>query len=226
LLAVAGNMFLVQALKSTDLSIIGPINAYKSMIGLVLGVFLLAEIPTAMGLLGVVLILAGSFFVADKPVDQPRQSAFVQFFANRGVQWRFAALIFSAVEAVFLKKAVLASSPLTAFLMWCLLGLPIAALVVVVLLRGRTKNEWVVLARQKGTYAWLAVTTGLMQVSTLFAFGKLQVGYSLALFQMSSILSVFLGYTFFQETNIVRRLCGSLIMVLGASCIIVFGTRH
>ena len=97
---------------------------------------------------------------------------------------------------------------------------------VVVLLRGRTKNEWVVLARQKGTYAWLAVTTGLMQVSTLFAFGKLQVGYSLALFQMSSILSVFLGYTFFQETNIVRRLCGSLIMVLGASCIIVFGTRH
>ena len=173
-----------------------------------------------------VLILAGSFFVADKPVDQPRQSAFAQFFAHRGVQWRFAALIFSAVEAVFLKRAVLASSPLTTFLMWCILGLPIAALAVAVLLKGRAKSEWTVLAWHKGTYAWLAITTGLMQVSTLFTFGKLQVGYSLALFQMSSILSVLLGYKFFQETNIVRRLCGSLIMVLGAGCIIVFGSRH
>jgi drug/metabolite transporter (DMT)-like permease len=226
LLAVAGNAFLVQALKSTDLSIVGPINAYKSIISLVLGIFLLQEIPTAMGLLGVVLILAGSFFVADKPVDQPRQSAFAQFFAHRGVQWRFAALIFSAVEAVFLKRALLASSPLTTFLMWCVLGLPIAAGAVAVLLKGRAKHECVTLIRNKGTYAWLAATTGLMQLSTLLTFGKLPVGYSLALFQTSTILSVFLGYKFFQETNIVRRLCGSLIMVVGAGCIIVFGTRH
>jgi drug/metabolite transporter (DMT)-like permease len=84
----------------------------------------------------------------------------------------------------------------------------------------------VTLARHKRTYAWLAVTTGLMQLSTLLTFGKMQVGYSLALFQTSTILSVFLGYKFFQETNIVRRLCGSLIMVVGAGCIIVFGARH
>jgi drug/metabolite transporter (DMT)-like permease len=226
LLAVAGNMFLVRALRSTDLSIIGPINAYKSIISLVLGIFLLQEIPTAMGLLGVVLILAGSFFVADQPVDQPRKNAFVQFFANRGVQWRFAALILSAVEAVFLKRALLASSPLTTFLMWCILGLPIAAAAVAVILKGRAKSECVTLARHKGTYAWLAATTGLMQLSTLLTFGKLQVGYSLALFQTSTILSVFLGYKFFQERNIVRRLSGSLIMVVGAGCIIVFGARH
>jgi drug/metabolite transporter (DMT)-like permease len=226
LLAVAGNMFLVLALKSTDLSIVGPINAYKSVISLVLGIFLLHEIPTAMGFLGVALILAGSFFIADKPVDQPRKSAFAQFFAKRGVQWRFAALILSAVEAVFLKIALLASSPLTTFLMWCILGLPIATVAVAVILRGRAKSECVTLARHKRTYAWLAVTTGLMQLSTLLTFGKMQVGYSLALFQTSTILSVFLGYKFFQETNIVRRLCGSLIMVVGAGCIIVFGARH
>jgi drug/metabolite transporter (DMT)-like permease len=226
LLAVAGNMFLVQALRSTDLSIIGPINAYKSIIGLVLGIFLLQEIPTAMGLLGVVLILAGSFFVADKPVDQPCKSVLVQFLADRGVQWRFAALILSAVEAVFLKRALLAASPLTTFLTWCVLGLPISAVAVAVLLKGRVKSECVTLTLHKGTYVWLAITTGLMQLTTLLAFGKLQVGYSLALFQMSAILSVFLGYKFFQETNIVRRLCGSLIMVVGAGCIIVFGARH
>lgn len=225
-LAVSGNMFLVQALRTTDLSIVGPINAYKSVIGLVLGIFLLHEVPTTMGLLGVLLILIGSFFVADKAAQQPRKSAFVLFFANRGVQWRLAALIFSAIEAVFLKKALLASSPMTTFLLWCLLGLPIAAFATALLLKGNVKAEFATLQRNKGSYIWLAVTTGLMQLTTLFTFGKLQVGYSLALFQISTIVSVFLGYKFFKEKNILRRICGSLIMIAGASCIIIFGTRR
>ena len=48
LLAVAGNALLVYALKSTDLSVLGPINAYKSIVSLVLGIFLIGERPTAM----------------------------------------------------------------------------------------------------------------------------------------------------------------------------------
>src|SRR3954471_16744200 len=36
-LAVAGNVLLVAALRSTDLSVLGPINAYKAVVGLGLG---------------------------------------------------------------------------------------------------------------------------------------------------------------------------------------------
>lgn len=59
-----------------------------------------------------------------------------------------------------------------------------------------------------------------MQLTTLFTFGKLQVGYSLALFQLSSLISVFLGYRYFQESNIRKRLAGSCIMIAGAALII------
>src|SRR5512141_1504129 len=62
-LAVAANSVLVLALHSTDLSILGPINAYKSVISLVLGVYLIGEIPTPMGVLGVLLIVAGRCFI-------------------------------------------------------------------------------------------------------------------------------------------------------------------
>jgi hypothetical protein len=65
-----------------------------------------------------------------------------------------------------------------------------------------------------------------MQLSTVLTFGKLQVGYSLALFQTSSLLSVFFGYRYFQEKNIARRLFGSLIMVIGAGCIVLSGARR
>ena len=105
---------------------------------------------------------------------------FAQFFAERGVQLRIAALCFSATEAVFLKKAILHSDPVTAFVYWSILGLPVAA-AAVVLMHDDLAAEIVLLRRHRVTYLWLALATGTMQLTTLLTFGKLQVGYSLAL---------------------------------------------
>jgi drug/metabolite transporter (DMT)-like permease len=223
LLAVAGNVLLVYALQSSDLSVLGPINAYKSVISLVLGVFLIGEVPTPMGALGVLLILAGSYFVVDRDVNQPRRNAFVQFFRERGVRLRFAALGLSATEAVFLKKALLLSSPLTAYVVWLILGLPIAAAAVALLLGGRVGSEVVRLRHNWRTYLWLAITSGVMQLTTLLTFGVLQVGYSLALFQLSALISVLLGHRYFQEGSIRKRLFGSAVMVAGAVLIVTLG---
>jgi drug/metabolite transporter (DMT)-like permease len=222
-LAVTGNVLLVYALQRTDLSILGPINAYKAVLSLVLAVFLLGEVPTAFGLTGVFLILAGSYFVVDRAPGQPYRNAFVQFYRDRGVQLRFAALAFSATEAVFLKRAILHSSPMITFLFWSILGLPVAAAAAVILLRGAVGQEMLRLGRHWRTYLWLALTTGLMQATTLLTFGTLQVGYSLALFQLSTLISVFLGYRYFEERNIRRRLLGSAIMVAGAVLIVSLG---
>ena len=63
------------------------------------------------------------------------------------------------------------------------------------------------------------VTTGIMQLTTLYTFGRLQVGPSLALFQLSALISVFLGYRYFQEQHIRRRLLGAAVMVAGAAMI-------
>jgi len=64
---------------------------------------------------------------------------------------------------------------------------------------------------------------GQRRLVTLFIFGALQVGYSLALFQLSTLISVFLGYRFFAERNIRRRLIGSVVMVIGAALIVSLG---
>ncbi len=205
LLAVLANTVLVFALHAGDLSVLGPINAYKSVISMLLGVFLLGELPTPMGVAGVILIITGSYFIFDRVGGQ-----------SRGIQLRFLAMALSATEAVFLKKAILLSSPLTTFVFWSVLGTPIAAAA----LRGRIGNELALCRREWKTYLWLALTTGLMQLTTLLTFGKLQVGYSLALFQLSSLISVLLGYRYFQESNIRKRLIGSMIMIAGAALII------
>lgn len=223
-LAVSGNALIVAALKSTDLSVLGPLNSYKAIVSLILGIFLLGEFPTLLGLVGILLIVAGSALITEKAANQSTRGAFRQLFSNRGVQLRLAALVFSATEAVFLKKVLLLSSPLVTFVFWCLCGLPVAGLLVALALRTGFRAELTVLRQKKSTFLALALTTGLMQLSTLYTFGALQVGAALALFQISTLLSVFFGYHFFQEKDLLRRLLGASIMVAGAIFIIVFGS--
>ena len=119
-LAIAGNTCIVSALKSADLSVLGPINAYKSVISLLLGTFFLGEFPTWLGITGIILIVVGSYFVMDNAASQNK--GFSSFILQPGIQLRFAALILSATEAIFLKKALLLSSPLVTFIFWCFLG--------------------------------------------------------------------------------------------------------
>ncbi len=223
LLAIAGNTLIVAALKLTDLSILGPINAYKSILSLLLGIFLLGEIPTLMGAAGILLILVGSYFFIEQGSGQREKNSFIQFFKDKGVQLRLAALIVSATEAVFLKKALLLSSPLITFVFWCILGALASLVFCLFALKTGLLNQLETVKQRTPTYLLLALTTGLMQFSTLYTFGVLQVGYSLALFQTSALLSVFFGYKFFQEQNILQRLLGASIMVIGAIFIVVFG---
>ncbi len=56
----------------------------------------------------------------------------------------------------------------------------------------------------------------VMQYVTLVLLSQMLVAYALALFQLGMVLQVFLGYQFFQERHIVRRLIACLVMMLGS----------
>jgi hypothetical protein len=47
------------------------------------------------------------------------------------------------------------------------------------------------------------------------------VGEALALFQISILISVFLGYQVFREGGLIKKLAGSLIMIAGSLFILL-----
>jgi drug/metabolite transporter (DMT)-like permease len=53
------------------------------------------------------------------------------------------------------------------------------------------------------------------QLFTLLVFEKKLLGYSLAIFQLSALLNIFLGHRIFREKNIRFKLIGTLVMVGG-----------
>lgn len=211
-LGAAGNYFLVRALEIGDLSVLGPINSYKAVVGIVFGAALLGEIPDFSGFAGVILIICGSFLLVGKTA---KFSA--AFFGDKSVRFRFYALFFAACEAVFLKKIILESSVGAAFAAWAVFGaafsLPLAC--------GGGFSRASFSARSALLFAGIAVSIGVMQYATNAVFANIQVGYALALFQLSGVLSVFLGALFFGEKNITRKFAGSLIMCSGAALIFI-----
>lgn len=212
-----GNGFLVKALEKGDLSVLGPINAYKSVVGIIVGIFLLGEIPNTWGLAGTALIIWGSYFVLDTTEER-----FSWTLLNRKeIQYRIWALILTAIEAVFIKRIILASDVTTAFISWCWFG----ALFSLLLLRVYKLQLAAHSNQFKGLhfryYIYLILCIGTMQLTTNYVFDHMPVGYALALFQLSTIVSVLLGYRIFQEQNIRKKLIGALIMIAGSILIIL-----
>ena len=61
----------------------------------------------------------------------------------------------------------------------------------------------------------------LMQYSTNYVFEKINVAYALALFQFSTLVSVFLGVNVFKEKDLVKKIIAAFIMLIGAIILIL-----
>lgn len=215
-LAVTANWLIIEAVRRTDLSILGPINSYKPWVSLLPGMVFLGERLTGMQLMGMGLVLAGSLYLVS-PDSGPRGIALLT--RDRGVQLRALALLFSAAEAVALKRVLEVSSPGNAFAGWILLGFLTALPFAVKATLDQPVPERFLRSGAWGIVA-LTLTTGIMQFCTLVTLKQMPVGIALSLFQISTLLSVFLGKAVFQEPHFGRRLAGATIMACGASLLV------
>jgi drug/metabolite transporter (DMT)-like permease len=224
LLGASSNAFLVRAINSGELSVLGPINAYKSVIGIIFAFIFLAEVPSLAGLLGVFFIVCGSYFVID--IDSSSGNFIRKFLSRSDLRDRIMAIILTTVEIIFIKKIILYSNVQTAFIVWCTSGTFFAFLIILLLERDKKfswKLEYNRAYSQSLQYLGLVLSAGLTQAITVYIFAHLYVGYALALFQLSTVLSVFYGWLFFNEKQICRKLAASVIMVIGSVLIILFG---
>ncbi len=214
ILCTLGSICLIKALQIGDMSVLGPINSYKSIVGLVFGVILLGEIPSITGLAGVLLIIAGSWFIFDT-VDEGFS---FKLFLRKDIILRFCALFFTGCEAAVLKKIILMSSVWESFILWCFSGFIFTLLIFLVFnvkIQLLTKKELI-------KCFFIALCLGVMQFSTNFDFEKMNVGLALALFQLSTLVHVILWYKIFQEQQILKKVLGSIIMIAGTCLILLF----
>jgi drug/metabolite transporter (DMT)-like permease len=213
-----GNAFIIKALEKGDLSVLGPINAYKSVVGIIFAFILIGELPNLWGFIGVLLIIAGSYFVLSTGQHKFSWSILKQ----PAIQFRIAALILTGIQAVFDKKIIQNSDLTMAFASWCISG---AIFSYFICLLNSVKPAYYFRGMSRpiaGKYLVLCASIALMTASTNYSFKNMPVGEALALFQISILISVFLGYKIFQEQGLIRKLVGSAIMIAGSLFILLF----
>lgn len=202
ILGALGNYCIIKALSVGELSSLAPINSYKPIVALIIAYFYLGEIPKITAIVGISLIIFGTYIIYG-----------LKKLNKTAVLYRSLALIFSGTEAVFIKKIILLTNVPISLCLWVFAGFIFSSIIVLV-----TKNKCKIPPIKDLNLLILSVF--IMQLSTNYVFAKMNVSYALALFQLSTILSVFLGVNIFHEKNLKQKIFASIIMIIGATILI------
>lgn len=213
MLCTIGTISLIEALKIGELSELAPINSYKSIIGLLSAFVLLHEMPSLTEFIAIILIVIGSYFVLDNNVLRFSFKTFLR----KDIRLRIFALVCTGIEASILKKIILMSNYKISLILWSFSGFICSLLCSFILKNKSLKLE----LKDFPNITYIAVMLLIMQLSTNYVFSKMDVGISLALFQLSSLVALYFGYKVFEEKNILKKLVGTVIMIIGSSLIIL-----
>ena len=203
ILGALGNYFIIKALSLGELSSIAPINSYKPIVAMIIAFFYLKEIPSLSAITGILLIIFGTYILYQKGE-----------FNKKAILYRVFALIFSGSEAVFIKKIILLTNIPTSFALWAVAGLVFSFIFAMC-------SKHSLKLPQIKELSLLVLSVAIMQYSTNYVFSKINVSYALALFQLSTLLSVYLGANIFHEEGLKRKIAASVIMIIGAVVIIL-----
>jgi uncharacterized membrane protein len=69
ILCTLSSVCLIKALELGEMSVLGPINSYKCLIGLIFGCIFLKEFPDISGVFGMIAIILGSWFIFDTTTE-------------------------------------------------------------------------------------------------------------------------------------------------------------
>ncbi|HEX7858978.1 MAG TPA: EamA family transporter [Verrucomicrobiae bacterium] len=215
-----GNLAMVAALRGTDLSIFGPLNAIRPILALIFGWLFLAETPNAIGLIGIAVTVFGGVILFSGG-ENSTASRFSVIW--KALLFRILGLSLGVAGAVFLKRAAMVSSAASTVAAWILCGL----MVLIFYAALRHRDALVTLKPALGSHwQWLLLHSGVfltMQLLTISIFQKTLLAYSFVYFQLGMVLQVFVGRIFFNEGHFVRRIVAAFVMAVGSALILARG---
>jgi drug/metabolite transporter (DMT)-like permease len=212
-----GNLAMVAALRGTDLSIFGPLNALRPILALFAGWMFLGEQPTSAGLAGIGIVFLGALVLFGGKRESAQPISPKELW--KMLLLRTAGLSLGTVGAVFLKRAANVSSPEMTVAAWIFCGLIV--LIASALFRQPATLSTLAPA-MKQHRLWLSAHAAVfvvMQWLTITIFQATLLAYAFVFFQLALVLQVVVGRVLFKEPAFARRMAGAVIMSLGSGLV-------
>ncbi|MDD4138007.1 MAG: EamA family transporter [Methanoregula sp.] len=225
-----------RALKSTDISLAVPMLSFTPLFLLVTAALILHEIPSLIGIVGIITIVAGSY-ILNTSAEHPRLlDPFREMISHPGIFSMFVVSFLYAISIGFDKMVVLNSDTVfgsgmvflvlgSAFLAICLLkhwsGTSIAGAV------SRRPDSAAGNSHFPSrdllvTGIVIGVIVTLEAITINAAYLSQITPYVIAIKRMSILITVLYGTLVFQEKEIFRRISGAGLMLFGVILILLF----
>lgn len=205
----------MKALKLSPLSLTLPFLAFTPAFIIVTGRILLGEKLSFAGILGIFLIVIGSYCLNLSHIRDGFFAPFTAVFKEPGPRLMLLVSFIFSMTAVIGKIGILHSNPyffgITYFVALTILMTSFAPFVPGVKIRRVTESPF------KGLI--LGAANALMIFSHMLAISLIQAAYMVSIKRTSLLIGILYGAYWFKEEKIGERLFGASIMISGVFCI-------
>ncbi len=206
----------MKAIKYSDLSITVPMVAFTPMFLLITSPLIVGEFPSFMGLIGILLIVTGSYVLNIKEMNRGYVLPIKALLKEKGPKLMlFVAFLWSITSNID-KIGVLNSSPI----FWVISVNVFVAMLLFPVMLLRSKN--IQISKNLKALMPIGLCSALTLIFQMTAISLTLVVYVISIKRTSTLLSVLWGFLIFNEKGIKERMLGTGIMMLGVIFITLF----
>ena len=207
----------LRAIKISDLSIIAPITTFTPLFLLITSPLIVGEFPQPLGIIGVLLIVVGSYLLNIKEKQKGYLAPFRAIITDKGSRLALLVAFIWSISGNFDKVGVQNSSPI----FWAIsVFFTISILLLPIVLYKSHQHLY-----KLKTGGWKLVIYGMINSVAMgcqmIAINLTFVAYVISVKRTSALFSVLLGKIILKEKGIKERLLGAAIMVSGVFLITI-----
>ena len=215
----------LHALNISNVSKTAPLLTLTPIFTLILAMFTLKEFPSTLGILGVILLVFGTYFLNYSPKQHKHiLEPFVLIFKHKGSQLMFIVALIYGFGSIIDKNIVLNSNHITRLVLYSFIAMPMFT-VYLLFKDGYTKYSQEVKKTIIGHWKGIIFTTVIFYcviIPQVWAYTMTYVAYIISLKRTAAIFTVIIAYFAFKERkDFWYVLFGTVLMVFGVVLMII-----
>lgn len=204
-------ILMIKSLKMSNLSISIPMLSFTPVFLLLTSYLMLNEFPTLAGLLGVLLVVAGSYALNINELKRGYLEPIKSIFRNKGVFYMVIVAFLYSLCANLGKIGVNLSNPAYYMFIFYL----IYSILLFIVFFKNIKSNIAILRKNLNYFTLAGFSTAASEIFIGIAYKYSIVPYIISLKRTSILFAVLIGIFLFKEKNIKQAIIGSAIMFIG-----------
>lgn len=216
-LNVITTILYMKAIKHSDLSITVPMITFTPLFLLLTSPLMVGEFPSFFGLIGVLLIVAGSYTLNIKQRHEGYIAPFRALLKEKGPRLMLLVAFIWSITSNFDKIGVQNSSAI----FWVIATDIFIALILFPIMIYKSRANMHQIKTSYKLLLPIGLFSAIASIFQMIAISLTLVAYVISIKRTSAVMSVLFGHFIFKEEGVKERVLGAIIMVVGVLFIVL-----